>query len=124
MLLLYATDMIFTARIRAEATAAGAAIGVARGVESLRKKLDPSAADAAAGSAASPRLVVVDLDADDAIAAVSASAAAKHRPRIVAYVSHVRADLAQAAREAGADEVLARSAFVVRLPRLAAESIA
>ncbi len=38
--------------------------------------------------------------------------------RIVGFVSHVQADLVAAARAAGIDEVLARSAFVARLPEL------
>jgi hypothetical protein len=40
----------------------------------------------------------------------------------VAFVSHVRADHAQAAHDAGASRVLARSAFVEELPRLVSEA--
>jgi len=119
MLLLHCADLIFSTRIRAEASAAGAAIGVARSLEVLRSRLESCGADG--GPAASPRLVIVDLDAPDALEAVRAAAAAASRPRVVAFVSHVRGDLATAAREAGAHEVLARSAFVGRLPALVVE---
>lgn len=116
MLLLHCADLIFTTRIRAEASAAGATVGVARTLELLRSKLE-SIGDASSGAAAL-RLVIVDLDAPDAIEAVRTAAAHASRPRVVAFVSHVRGDLAAAAREAGAGEVLARSAFVGRLPAL------
>jgi DNA-binding NarL/FixJ family response regulator len=69
-------------------------------------------------------LLIVDLDAErDPVEAIRTAAAVAPRPRIVAFVSHVRADLVAAARAAGADEVMARSAFVQRLePMLAALS--
>jgi len=134
MILLYATDLIFTTRIRAEATAAGASVQVARGVESLRSKLQ--ALSGAGGVTGSPppsvgdsrtlpgtaALVIVDLDADAALDAVRAAAECPTRPRVVAFVSHVRADLASSARDAGAGAVLARSEFVRRLPELAREA--
>lgn len=118
MLLLHCADLIFTTRIRAEAAAAGATVGVARNLDLLRTKLEGCAAEG--GPAL--RLVIVDLDAPDAIEAVRLAAAAAGGPRVVAFVSHVRGDLAAAARDAGAGEVLARSAFVGRLPALAAEA--
>lgn len=106
-MLLYATDLIFTSRIGAEARAAGVPFAIARGIESLTTRLDQA-----------PRLVIVDLDADDAVAAVAAASDHASRPHILAFVSHVRADLAAAARAAGAREVISRSAFVMRLPAL------
>ena len=63
-------------------------------------------------------LVIVDLDADDAIAAVEVAVSASPRPQVLAYVSHVRADLVAAARAAGADQVMARSAFVAKLEQI------
>jgi hypothetical protein len=41
---------------------------------------------------------------------------------VVAFASHVRADLIAEARAAGADRVLARSAFVAELPALVARA--
>jgi CheY-like chemotaxis protein len=38
--------------------------------------------------------------------------------RTVGFLSHVQGDLALAAREAGCDRVMARSAFVENLPRI------
>lgn len=69
-------------------------------------------------------LLLVDLDAGwlDAPAVISelrrdpATAAVP----IVAFSSHVQRDAMAAARAAGADEVLARSAFLHRLPGLLA----
>ncbi|MEJ2006931.1 MAG: hypothetical protein P8Z30_02055 [Acidobacteriota bacterium] len=40
---------------------------------------------------------------------------------VVAFLSHVQADLAQSARAAGCDRVLARSAFSQQLPQLLQE---
>ena len=41
--------------------------------------------------------------------------------RVVGFVSHVDVELVKGAREAGADEVMARSGFVERLPGLLAQ---
>jgi DNA-binding NarL/FixJ family response regulator len=56
-------------------------------------------------------VVVVDLSRPDALEAVAALRAAGSTARIVAYGSHVERDLLAAARAAGCDRVLARSAF-------------
>jgi len=108
--ILYATDLIFSSRIGATARSTGEFLRGARGVDSLRQALDEGDA----------RQVIVDLDADAAIEAVEVAATASPRIPIIAYVSHVRADLAEAARAAGADVVMARSAFVQRLDALLA----
>jgi DNA-binding NarL/FixJ family response regulator len=66
-----------------------------------------------------PRLVIFDLDSVkmrplDALAAIKADAALAGVPTL-GFVSHVNADTIAAARAAGIDQVLARSAFVDRL---------
>ncbi len=61
-------------------------------------------------------LVFIDLECPDAMGAIARCR--ERTSRIVAFGSHVRKDLLDAARVAGADEVLARSAFVKRLPEL------
>lgn len=106
-------DLIFGARIRSAAERAGVALTFARSLSEL------------SGLARGRRLVLLDLDARwlDAPAAIRAL---REEPRtaavrIVAFVSHVRVDAIEAAREAGADRVLARSAFVRELPALLAE---
>lgn len=111
MIILYATDLLFTSKVNATARAAGAALAIVRGVGSLRERL--TGADAA-----SIALAIVDLDADDAVAAIEAAVQGQPRPRVLAYVSHVRADLIAAARAAGADQVMARSAFVGALEQI------
>ena len=66
-----------------------------------------------------PSLVIVDLGqagAADAIRRVRDTPGAPIS--IVAFASHVRADHIADARAAGADRVLARSAFVAELPGL------
>ena len=66
-----------------------------------------------------PRLVIFDLDSVkmrplDALAAMKAEPGSK-QIETLGFVSHVRADTIAAARAAGIDQVLARSAFVDRL---------
>ena len=104
-------DLLSLSRIREAGRAAGVEVGAVRGTAELV---------AAARQAA--RLVLVDADSQrlpwrDGIAALRADPATGGMPVIV-FVSHVRADLAGAARAAGASRVLARSAFVKELPEL------
>ena len=68
-----------------------------------------------AGNLAGADLVVIDLmvPGGGALDAVSASAAAG--VTVVAYGEHVQAEVLQAGRDAGADEVLTRSEFTRRL---------
>ena len=66
-----------------------------------------------------PSLVIFDLNSArlrpmEAIAAIRADPELRG-VRTLGYVSHVDADVIAAARNAGIDEVLARSAFVERL---------
>jgi CheY-like chemotaxis protein len=73
---------------------------------------------------ASPSLVILDLnsrrlDPLGAVAAIKADPAFSGVPTI-GFVSHVQGELVAAARRAGVDEVLARSAFVERLPEILA----
>ena len=106
------TDLIFATKIQSTAREVGAAVKVVRSIEKLQERLN-SGADS---------LVIVDLNAEgiDVIDAIKLCRAAAHRPRTMAYASHVQADLIGAARAAGADEVMARSAFAARLPDLLA----
>ncbi len=108
-------DLMFLSRIREAGRAAGIEVRAVRGASEL---LEAARNDA--------RLVLVDADSERlpwpaAIAALRADAAAATLP-VVAFVSHVRADRAEAARLAGATRVLARSAFVKELPELVAQA--
>lgn len=110
--LLALTDLLFGARIRAAALAAGTQVLIQRTPAQLM----------AAATAQAPRRVLIDLDAraHDPIDVIR-SLKADERTRdveVVAFVSHVRADAIAEARLAGADRVLARSAFVQQLPAL------
>lgn len=69
-----------------------------------------------------PRLVIMDLNIHtaqpvDLILAVKGDPATR-QISILGYVSHIQGDLKLKAQEAGADLVLARSAFTQNLPQL------
>jgi DNA-binding response OmpR family regulator len=106
-------DLMFGARIRAAAEDAGRELVFARTPAQL------------AAAAAGASLVLLDLDARWLDAPTSIRElrgdAAVAGVRIVAFGSHVRTEAIAAAREAGADRVLARSAFVKELRALLAE---
>jgi DNA-binding NarL/FixJ family response regulator len=96
-------DLMFAARIRGSAPAAATAY-------SLEKLLEVVGPDT--------RLVLVDLQSRDGVAAVEAVRGRAPRAQVVAFAPHVAEDLLLAAREAGADRVLVRGAFVRELPEL------
>ena len=109
MIVAIVDDLLFGSKIRAATEAAG------RRVTFVRH--DGSVDDAVRLGGVS--LVIVDLaraGAAEAIRAVRSIDGA--RIPIVAFASHMRADLIAGARAAGADRVLARSAFVAELPTL------
>ena len=103
-------DLMFGSRIRAAAQQAGV------NAVFVRNAVDLSAHASAAD------LVVLDLDTRwlDAPAAIASLRAdpATAAVQIVAFGPHVDGDALTAARAAGADRVLARSAFVKLLPDL------
>ena len=112
MILALVDDLIFSSKIKTTASRLGIGVIFAR---------SPAAALTAVRESA-PALVILDLDnprtdplgtlaemkRDPALAAI----------RTVGYVSHVRTDVIDAARQAGVDEVLARSAFSARLAEI------
>lgn len=106
-------DLIFSTRITHAAAAQGLSCSVLRDLAQLQDAL----------AHAPPRLALIDLesDAETGLAAIAALKEAAPAARVVAYYSHVRADHAAAARSAGADDALARSAFVARLPEILAK---
>jgi DNA-binding NarL/FixJ family response regulator len=107
------TDLIFATRIRSAAEALGVGLQVIRTLDALADRL------ADAGN----QLLMVDLNADglDPLAAIRQAKEAAPSVHVIAFVSHVQVELAAAARKAGADQVMARSAFVTRLPALLGE---
>jgi DNA-binding NarL/FixJ family response regulator len=66
------------------------------------------------------RLVLVDLQARDGVAAVQRVRARAPHARVVAFGPHVAETLLEEARVAGADEVMVRGAFVRNLAGLVA----
>jgi CheY-like chemotaxis protein len=108
-------DLMFGARIRAAAEHAQATCIFARTPAALHEH--------AAGAA----LVLLDLetrwlDAPAEISRLKAEATTVHVP-VVAFGSHVLGDVLRAAQAAGAERVLARSAFVQALPDLVRGSV-
>lgn len=105
------SDLIFSSKIAAAGVAAGAQLTVVRSLSALQAHLSES-----------PRLLLVVLDlADvDPIAAITLARGRPQPPRIVAFGSHVETEKLTLARAVGADEVLARSAFVNKLDALLA----
>jgi CheY-like chemotaxis protein len=105
-------DLMFASRIRAAAGSRGAVVQIFPSVERLLAALAESP----------PHRLLVDLElrSGDPVRLI-AGVKSDGRTRdieIVAWVSHVREDLIAAARAAGADRVLARSAFVRQLDAL------
>ena len=96
-------DLMFGSKISATARAAGQAIVMLR---------DPAAALAQAG-----RLLLVDLSLPGAIEAAAGWKLAHQQP-VVGFVSHVDTETIAKARQAGLDQVLARSAFSAQLESL------
>lgn len=102
-------DLLFGSKILAATDAAGEHVTFVRGAA------DPVTEAASAGAS----LVIVDLGRAGAAETIrELRRALGEAVSIVAFASHVRTDLIAAARQAGADRVLARSAFVAELPSL------
>ena len=107
-----AADLMFAARVRSTAQAVGAQVQMARNgpdLIDLTRRLGP-------------RLIIIDLDARmsdpvQLIRQIKSDPATASVP-VLAYVSHVREDLIAGAREAGAEQVLARGAFARMLPSI------
>jgi CheY-like chemotaxis protein len=113
-ILIVVDDIFFLAKIQQTARQLGVA------VESVSPDALPErlARDAAAA-------ILLDLNhrSGKAVAAVQSvknDPATRSIP-VVAFLSHVQTDLAQAARAAGCDRVMARSAFSQQLPVLLQE---
>jgi DNA-binding NarL/FixJ family response regulator len=109
--LILCTDLIFSTKITGTAKALHRSFAVVRTIEKV---------DAVLAAAAPHPLLILDLNISgvDPLTAIARAKAHANPPRVVAFLSHVQADLATAARTAGADQVMARSAFVAQLPSL------
>lgn len=116
MILACVDDLMFSSKIRAAAGHAGVEVVFARSRDAALASLRATPA----------ALVILDLNSRGtdplgilgAIRADSALAGI----RAVGFVSHVDAATIDAARQAGIDDVLARSAFASQLPQLLASA--
>jgi hypothetical protein len=109
-------DLIFATKIRSTAEAIGVPTRPARDAEALRKRLervdDGKLNEPVTG-------VLIDLELGDAgLGLLKQTKAADAGIPVVAFGSHVAAEILQAARQGGADFVLPRSAFTASLPSI------
>jgi len=102
------TDLLFATKIRSTAEAVGVAVQLARSMPELLRAAERA------------NLVLIDVNSSglDAIEAIRQVRSLPNRPKILAYLSHVQRELADAAGHAGADEVMPRSRFSSELPAI------
>lgn len=110
-------DLLFKSKISGTADSLGVQVGFPRSPRKLLETLREEP----------PELLILDLNSarfeplkllqtinsDEALAGV----------RTLGFLSHVQKDLAVAAREAGCDRIMARSAFTKNLPRILAGEV-
>jgi DNA-binding NarL/FixJ family response regulator len=109
MILCVVDDLMFSVKISAAAKAAKADVVFERTPRAVTQRIRDE----------HPSLVIFDLNSSR-MAPIETIRAIKNDPalkdtRTLGYVSHVQADTIAAARAAGCDEVLARSAFSDKL---------
>jgi len=110
VILVILDDLLFTSRIRATAAQVGASVAFARSLDAAVAEMQKSL----------PSLVVFDLN-NPRIDALGIVESMKADPRLasvplMAFASHVQVASMEAARRAGVNDVLPRSAFAERLP--------
>jgi CheY-like chemotaxis protein len=105
-------DLLFRSKISETADALGVEAAFPRNPKKLLEALRAAPPDLLIVDLNSPRFEPLELlrtvNSDDELRSVGT----------VGFLSHVQGDLALAAREAGCDRVMARSAFVENLPRV------
>lgn len=104
MILYFASDLVWATRIKATAEDLGIACRPVRNLDMLAQRLADS----------SPGALILDLETEEAGLELLRGLRADERGRgvrVVAFAPHVKKDLMQAARDAGADEVMTRGAF-------------
>lgn len=116
MILIAVDDLLFASKIRTTAKLAGAELAFARTPGDIL----------AQARAVRPRLVIFDLNSPK-IDAIQTVQALRQDPALAAiptmgFVSHVDTRTILAAREAGVDEVMARSAFAANLDKILSEA--
>jgi CheY-like chemotaxis protein len=109
--LVVVNDLLFTVKISDAAKRAG-----------LTPEFVQSEADVLDRAKQNPRLIIFDLNANTVeplklISALKSSAETKGIS-LIAYLSHIQGELKQQAHDAGADMVMARSAFSQNLQQI------
>jgi DNA-binding NarL/FixJ family response regulator len=104
-----ASDLIFSTRIAATAQAQEVSCNVIGSLNEVPDALSQN-----------PSLAFIDLTTDASIEAIGLIRQHPGTVRIVAFAPHVDTQAIEQARQAGADDVLARSAFVKQLAGLLA----
>ncbi len=112
MILVAVDDLLFSSKIRTTAKQAGVAVTFVRTPAEIVEQ----------ARAVRPALVIFDLNCAKC-APIETIAAIKRDPdlsaiRTIGFVSHVDTDVIDAARQAGADDVMARSAFAGSLAEI------
>lgn len=104
MILYFASDLIWATRIKSAADDLGVPCRPVRNPDMLAQRLADSA----------PVALILDLETEEAGLDLLRALRADPRGsgmRVLAFAPHVKKDMMQRAREAGADEVLTRGAF-------------
>jgi PleD family two-component response regulator len=112
MILAVLDDLMFTSKIKTTAAQLGVAVTFARSAESALAEMRKTR----------PSLVIMDLNNPRTqplaiVGAMKADAALASIPAL-GYASHVQTDVIEAARAAGVQDVLARSAFTQHLAEI------
>ncbi len=105
-------DLFFAAKIAETARLVGAEVETLQSGEALLRR----------SAEERPSLIIVDLNARGAqrgetIRQLKMNSTLTAIP-VVGFLSHVQADLAEAAKQAGCDRVLPRSKFTAELPQI------
>jgi len=101
-------DIFFIAKLKETAKQAGVALETA----------GTSSALAEAAKAEATSLLIVDLNARGSIEAIEMLHAAGSTLPVIAFFSHVQAELAERARVAGCEQVMPRSKFTRELAEI------
>ena len=114
MILVAVEDLLFSSKIRATAKHVGVELTFARSPQDILQQ----------ARTLKPAMAIFDLNSGktDPIATIRALKADPELTSIktIGFVSHVDAATIDAARDAGIDEMMARSAFVAHLPEILA----
>jgi len=111
MILTVVDDLLFLSKIQQTAKQLGVAVGTARPLDLPKLAIEDV-----------PTAVIIDLNlpsgkALEVLRTLKSDSKTKNIP-VIGFVSHVQNELIAAAREAGCDLILARSAFALQLPGL------